>query len=283
MSEQNASQSELNNDKINKNNSVNKTNYINSKKDNEKKRRSDLEINPMPKHLKNNYWSVLDNDNNCNKDLLQKFETYIQEKERPSSSTNVPTNTTAVNKNIINNENKTNQQNKIKKMPPLNIYDVEPKNLIEFIKDGLNISDFKIKEVNNNKMSLYTSTADDYFRIKAYLEKTKTRFYSFTPKDVKTKSYLLKGLSANIEPNEILEELKKFENENLNFLKVKPFYTKRTTNSGQTLPIYMIQISEESKPNELKSIKSLLYRCVRWEALKKTRNNSMQKLSTFFP
>ncbi|KAI8114850.1 hypothetical protein CVS40_12844 [Lucilia cuprina] len=60
-------------------------------------------------------------------------------------------------------------------------------------------------------MSLYTSTADDYFRIKAYLEKTKTRFYSFTPKDVKTKSYLLKGLSANIEPNEILEELKKFE------------------------------------------------------------------------
>lgn len=45
---------------------------------------------------------------------------------------------------------------------------MEPNELIEFIKNGLN---------------LYMSSMNDYDRVKAYLEKTKVKFFTFTPKD----------------------------------------------------------------------------------------------------
>lgn len=67
---------------------------------------------------------------------------------------------------------------------------------------------------------------NDFLRVKAYLEKTKTNFYTFTPKDLKTKSYLLKGLEGNISTEEILNELCKFQSDNLKFIKVSQFTQK---------------------------------------------------------
>lgn len=144
---------------------------------------------------------------------------------------------------------------------------MEPNKLIEFIKDGLKINEFQIKELQTNKLALYKKSPDDYHKIKAYLEKTKTKFFTYTPKDTKTKSYLLKGLSANIEPKEILDDLIKFQSENLKFLKVSLFVTKRSTENSQTLPIYIVQITADSNSNS--KIRGILFRCVRWEALKK--------------
>ena len=48
--------------------------------------------------------------------------------------------------------------------------------------------------------------------IKAYLQKTKAKFFTFTPKYIKTKTYVLKGLTANIDVNTIYDELCKILN-----------------------------------------------------------------------
>lgn len=199
----------------------------------------------------------------------------------PKSSKNVVTNNIPTRENNTNREN-TNSHKNNKKIPPINVYDVEPNKLIEFVKDGLKITEFKIKEFNNNKVSLYTSSSDDYYRIKAYFEKTKTKFFSYTSKDIKKKSYLLKGLSANIEPNEILDELNKFQNDNLKFVNVSPFVTKKSLNGDQNLPIYLVQITADSKVNELKTIKGILYRCIRWEALRKPEIPQCRNCQRFF-
>lgn len=101
---------------------------------------------------------------------------------------------------------------------------------IAFMKEGLIIKDFKIKELtknNNRKISLFMTSLAEYDKVKEYLQKTKGSFFTFTPKTEKRKTFLLKGLSAKIDTNEIYNELLKFENDNLKFVKVNQFSNKK--------------------------------------------------------
>lgn len=173
--------------------------------ENKRKRLNDTMDLPNAKLYKNNYYAVLDteNDTQCDKELLKKFENHVKQNKVNNEKVNtsgVPSNelpntsknnaTPQVNnKNIeVNNEN-----NKNKKVPPINIIDIETNQLIEFLKNGLKIKDFKIKEFRYKK-SLFLNSLDDFLRVKAYLEKAKAKFFTFTPKGIKTKTYLLKGL-----------------------------------------------------------------------------------------
>lgn len=290
MSEHNALYSFTNGDK----NNVKNKSIDTPKIENACKRKCVTMLESTPKHLKNNYWALLADGKNCNNEVIQQFKKHVQDREVPTSSKTVtlitsPTtesknNNNACNSNNNNNTNveKTNSnQNKNKKTPPLYIFDVDPNSLIEFVKKGLNINDFKIREYNNSKIQLLTSSIDDYSKIRAYLLETKTKFFTFTPKNLKTKTFLLKGLTAKMNPDLILTELKKFENENLDFIKVSPFTTKRADANGHNLPIYMVQISGESKISELKTIKGLLYRCIHWEGLRKSEIAQCRNCQSF--
>lgn len=278
----NDQKSNINNDKnVQKNSSIqHDENIVNDRK---RKNSNNFQSNTMSKQLKNNYYAILDNDKECNQECLQLFEKHVQGTEIPTTSKNVSTNISTNKENNTNEENVTNNKhNNNKKIPPINIFDVEPNELIKFIKNGLKINEFKIKELYNKKLSLFMFNINDYNRVKAYLQKTNVKFFTYTPKETKTKTYLLKGLSANIDPNEIFEELCKFQNPNLKFIKVSQFKTKRAESNSYDLPIYLVQISGESKVNELKSINGLLYRCVRWEALRKPEITQCRNCQSFF-
>lgn len=93
---------------------------------------------------------------------------------------------------------------------------------------------------------------------------------------------MLKGLSANTDINEILKELSKSESENLKFIKVSPFKTAKSINENYNLPIYLVQISKESKINELKSIRGLRHHCIRWESLRKPEIPQCRNCQQFF-
>lgn len=249
--------------------------------DNARKRKSSAQSGPMAKRLKNNYYAILDNDKECHKECLEKFEKHVQEHEKPTTSKNSPPQiSTHRESNTTNSTN--NNQNKNKNIPPINIFDVEPNELINFIKNGIKIIDFKIKEFANKKISLFLSSMADYIRVKAYLEKTKTKFFTFTPKNLKTKTYLLKGLSADTDPTVIYEELCKFQNDDLKIVKVNQFTTKKSIRENNCLPIYLVQISGESKVNELKKISGFLHRCVRWESLRKPAIPQCRRCQSFF-
>ena len=56
---------------------------------------------------------------------------------------------------------------------------------------------FKIKEYRDKK-TLYMSNLEDFYKVKSFLEKSNTNFYTFTPKSNKTKSILIKGLDITI-------------------------------------------------------------------------------------
>lgn len=251
-----------------------------------RKRKNDtMSVNSQPKHLKSNYYSVLDTekDTQCDLQILQEFEKHVKEykekelraekqtnnqnKTKSTSNASITVTQTQINDNI--------------KIPPINLVDMDTKELIKFIKNGLKINEFRIKEFRNKK-SLFMNNLKDYARVKSYLKKSTAKFFTFTPKAEKTKTYLLKGLNGDTPIEEILEELNKFQEDDLKFIKVSQFTTKKSKEKDYLLPIFLVQISSNSSINKLKQIKTLLYRCIRWEQLKHPEIPQCRNCQGFF-
>lgn len=269
-----------------------------NKNENDRKRKgSNMTAQPTTKMLRSNYYALLDieNDTQCDKELLKQFERHVQECKNKTTnvnseqSINKPTKnnqTTESNKNnnktFINENNNNNlSTNKPKKIPPINIIDIDTKDLIEFIKNGLKIKEFQIKEFRDKKC-LFLNSLEDFVRVKAYLEKTKANFFTFTPKGIKTKSILLKGLNADIDTQLIYEELCKHEDTDLKFLKISQFSTRKSIKENYSIPMFIVQVSADSNINKLKKIKTLLHLCITWEQLRRPEITQCRNCQGFF-
>ena len=103
------------------------------------------------------------------------------------------------------------------------------------------------------------NTIESYTRIKIHIEKANTKFFIFTPKCAKTKTFLLKGLPADTETKEIMDELRTFESDNfLKFIKVTNFSTARSKKETYCLPLFLIQISSKSQIKSMISINTII-------------------------
>lgn len=253
----------------------------------------------MPKAYKNNYYSILDNEIECDEEVIKNFQQHVQSNNKPvsnlrepkssgvHSNLNAPASAVAAHSSSVKENNKSkndnlSRQNNNKDIPPINVFDIEAKLIIKLVKDGLKISEFKIKEFRHNKIAIYLSNLDDYKRVRGHLEKANAKFFSYTPKCLKTKTYLLKGLNGNTDPKEILDELSSFQKESLKILKIEQFHTKRSKENNTILPIFMVQISADSNANELKAIKYVQYRCIKWETLRKPEISQCRNCQSLF-
>ncbi|CAK9806153.1 Nucleic-acid-binding protein from transposon X-element [Anthophora plagiata] len=78
---------------------------------------------------------------------------------------------------------------------------------------------------------------------------------------------MLKNLDGDFDPEYVLDDLKNKKIENVEFITVKKFTTQKSRKEGKTLPIYTVQISQNSTINNLKQIKTVLHSLVTWEKL----------------
>lgn len=114
------------------------------------------------------------------------------------------------------------------------------------------------------------------------MEKAEANFFTFTPKGTKTKSVLLKGLNADIDTQLIYEELRKYEDTDLKFLKISKFATKKSIKEKYSLPMFIVQISADSNINKLKTIKTLLHLCITWDQLRRPEITQCRNCQGFF-
>lgn len=223
-----------------------------------------------PKVYKNNYYSILDNElEDCDEEVFTNFQKHVQSnlKSLPLSANALNNNnastsaaTAASTTEKVENRNKNDKfttKNNNKNIPPINVFDIEAKQIIKLLKEGLRINEFKIKEFNKNKITIYLSNIDDYKRVRGHLEKANAKFFSYTPKCLKTETYLMKGLNGNTDPKEILDELCLLQKGKL-------------------------KISAESNVNDLKSIKTVLYHCIKWEPLRRPEITQCRNCQSFF-
>lgn len=250
-----------------------------------RKREMETETNNEERNkrpLNRNYYAVLEKemDQDVDQTELNKFQKHVKK-----SSDIAPKETQNMGKTIRNDDLQKSMAEKrtqiTTKVPPINVYEISTKQLIDFIKNGLKIQDFKIKEMKGKK-TIYMSNLENYLKVRKYLEKSETKFFTYTPKELKTRTFLLKGLESDISTQEIIEELYSRENEHLQFIKVTPFATKNSIKQNYKLPIYMVQITADSKINELKKIKTLMYRCIKWETIKQPDIPQCRNCQGFF-
>ena len=125
---------------------------------------------------------------------------------------------------------------------------------------------FTIKEVSKDNHIIYAQSAEHYKAISEMLLANKTQYYTFTPKDLKPKSILIKGIKGNFSLDDIKQELIDLnlpEVEITNLTKL--IYNKTNPESYH----YLLQLSTNSKTKELFKIKTLAYQSVRWEHMRK--------------
>lgn len=206
--------------------------------------------------------------NNNNNDLNS-----MDTSERQSNKSNRQPNKTNTNSNNSNSSSRAdaaqNANNNKNKPPPLNIFNQNITDLIKIIKLKLKINNFTVKKITNNKHAIHTVHIHDYQTIKSLLLELNTPYFTYTPKQDKCQTFLLKGLTHDEEEDNIKQELQHHEGENLKIIKVKKFSTKNSLKNNINLPIFLVQINSDSQSAELVKIKYLNHQVIKWERIKK--------------
>lgn len=89
------------------------------------------------------------------------------------------------------------------------------------------LKDFHIRRVNDNKHLLHTTTPDNFKLAVQILKQNEIQFFTYTPRTDKNLTVLLKDLKSDFNTKEILDALINQKIENLQFLSVKKFETRR--------------------------------------------------------
>lgn len=153
--------------------------------------------------------------------------------------------------------------------PPINIMHQNVADTVKLLQHHIGTQKFYVKRVHNGKHVLYVENLTEYKKALNLLKATNTTFYTYTPKNDKNHTYLLKGLDNNFSEDEILNDLEALQISDVKFIKVSRFTTKRSRENNILLPIYIIQVSNDSNVNKLLNIKYFNNYAVNWEKIKK--------------
>lgn len=153
------------------------------------------------------------------------------------------------------------------KPPIINIVESSQQITFRLLKETLGLNSFIIKRLNKNKHYVQLDNLVDYKAVIDTLTLRQIKFYTYTPKSLKNRTLLLKGIDASFSTDEILIELKDLNLQKVEFVGVSHF-TKTSSNlNSKTLPFFLVKISPESDINALTKIKYLLHQVVVWERI----------------
>ena len=156
---------------------------------------------------------------------------------------------------------------KFAKPPPINTLESSINNLIK-VATSLSItkSDFLIKETDSGAHSIYVNSLEHHKLICDKLLELKIQFYTYTPKHLKPKSIVLKGIRGSFEPDDIKLEILDLHLPDVEIISLTKFIFNKTQPDRYH---FLVQLSSKSKTVELFKIKTLAYQRVKWEHLKK--------------
>lgn len=151
--------------------------------------------------------------------------------------------------------------------PPIFLYNVNIKHLIQQLEAKSPKIFFKIKNVNKQKSKLYLSDVTVHTEMMTILKEKKIKSYTFTPKELKQISLVLRGLYHETDADEIkialdalvpnvISKVSKF---------TTPFSTKKKLDTG----LFLVSLLPGKKMGDLTHIKYLLSQTIVWEKPKK--------------
>ncbi|XP_059221577.1 uncharacterized protein LOC131996141 [Stomoxys calcitrans] len=98
--------------------------------------------------------------------------------------------------------------------------------------------------------------------------------YSFSPKELKQPSFILRGLAANTEMEDIKVEIDEVVPNTI--AKVMNYKNQRNTVTS----LFLVSLLPGKKLSDISNVRTIQYQIVSWEKPKKKFRNSMQKVPT---
>ena len=151
--------------------------------------------------------------------------------------------------------------------PPIFATGVSSKDLLNIIsKSKFDFNNIKFEKKGFGKLKIFVREVELHSLLLEQFKINKIEAFSFTPKENKKYNIVLKGLSGEFSPEEILKEISLLE-PSLR-VAVKQFETKWSKESGIPLDLFLCALEDRESIIKLKSIKFLLRHRVKWESVK---------------
>ncbi|KAI4477995.1 hypothetical protein M0802_014612 [Mischocyttarus mexicanus] len=151
--------------------------------------------------------------------------------------------------------------------PPLHTFNVKAKDIIKLLTDnGLSSDKFYIRSYSNSSVNINAVCLDSHSTVKKILDNSVVHYFTYTPRDKKTKSLVLKGISPEFTEDEVKADIKSRNLSDINVIKVlKHHFNKTNANNF----FFIVQLASDSKVVALMRIRYLLHQLIRWERLKR--------------
>ena len=154
-----------------------------------------------------------------------------------------------------------------KKPPPISIQTTNTKDIVEWLKPSLNSENFFFKSRNKEYKTLYTNDKYTYTEALKILNEKQAKHFTYTPKEDKIISRLLKGLYDDFEESEIEKEIAELKLDNVKILKIKKINTKDFFKSTRGGVAFLVQVSGDSNISNLTKHTRIAHHVVRWEKI----------------
>lgn len=151
--------------------------------------------------------------------------------------------------------------------PPIFLYNVNIQHLVKQLDNISPKISFKIKNVNQHKSKLYVSDVNVHLEMMALLRDKKINSYSFTPKEHKQISLVLRGMYHGTNITEIQSAIDVIIPGVV--AKVSKFNTTFSSKNKVDSGLFLISLLPGKKLNDVSHIKYLLNQCIIWEKPKK--------------
>lgn len=151
--------------------------------------------------------------------------------------------------------------------PPIHVMGSSLKIIIStLINNKINKNKFSTKEVGNNVCTIFAFDIDQYKEIVKILIDLKWEFYTYTPREEKPKTLVLKGVRGGYDEIDVKTEI-----ESLNLNEIKITKVSKLTFNRNNMPLhhFIVQLTNDSTKTQLTSIKFLLNQKISWENLRR--------------
>lgn len=172
--------------------------------------------------------------------------------------------------NRINANNLTKSDNKPKRStycPPIFLYNVNIKHLVDQLEARTPKITFKIKNVNRSKSKLYLADTAVHSEMMALLKEKKVNSYSFTPKELRQTSLIIRGLYCGMEADDIKVALDRLVPNVID--KVSKYTTVYSLKNNKDTGLFLTTLLPGKGLADVSQIKYLLSQTIIWEKPKK--------------
>lgn len=164
----------------------------------------------------------------------------------------------------ITNSN-SNEQKKIPRPPPIHVANQKIKTINDMLKNkNLTTESFSSKQRFETNVKIQPKNIESYSTIISTLKENNIEFFTFTPKNQKTKTLVLKGIEGEYAQEDIMKEIQEQAGEEAEITKMSKI---KFTSKGKQH--YLVQIHQDSNPKLVTRITHLAYQEVKWEFIKK--------------